>query len=204
MVWFPADAVRPGTAGAYASWRTHPLLFPFARGTDRAQRLHVPPDDRATWSGRFAALAEELRVRRDGHQDAALAHLTLLLVEAARLSTSVADQLRASDEPLLAAVFDLSERRMQQARVLLTETSLTVAAISHRVGYPDVSYFIKRFRAEHSVTPGAVAGRCFFRYGNCFSSSTTVRRTTAWLNVTVPTGMMLSGTAVVYTDRDPR
>jgi|GEM_PF-304154 len=194
VVWFPADAVRPGTTGAYASWRTHPLLFPFARGTDRAQRLNVPPPDRAAWSGRFAALDDELKARRDGHQDAALAHLTLLLVAAARLSTSVADQLRASDEPLLAAVFDfieqryhepisladvaaalsltaghlttvvrrrtgrtvqqwIAQRRMQQARVLLTETSLTVATISHRVGYPDVSYFIKRFRAEHEVTP---------------------------------------------------
>jgi AraC-like DNA-binding protein len=27
------------------------------------------------------------------------------------------------------------------------------AVISRRVGYPDVSYFIKRFRAEHDVTP---------------------------------------------------
>lgn len=194
VVWFPADAVRPGTTGAYASWRTHPLLFPFARGTDRAQRLHVPPADRAAWIGRFAALDEELRARRDGHQEAALAHLTLLLVAVARLSTSLADQLRASDEPLLAAVFDIIEqryhepisladvaaelaltaghlttvvrrrtgrtvqqwivqRRMQQARTLLAETGSTVAAISRRVGYPDVSYFIKCFRAEHAVTP---------------------------------------------------
>lgn len=194
VVLFPAEAVRPGTTGVYASWRTHPLLFPFARGTERAQRLNVPLPDRAAWTARFAALDDELGARRDGHQDAALAHLTLLLVAAARLSTSVADQLRASDEPLLAAVFDfieqryhepisladvaaalsltaghlttvvrrrtgrtvqqwIAQRRMQQARVLLTETPLTVAAISHRVGYPDVSYFIKRFRAEHEVTP---------------------------------------------------
>lgn len=193
-VWFPADAVRPGTTGAYASWRTHPLLFPFARGTERAQRLPVPPQDRTAWTERFAVLDEELRARRDGHQEAALAHLTLLLVAVARLSTSVADQLRASDEPLLAAVFDvieqryheaisladvaaelsltaghlttvvrrrtgrtvqqwITQRRMQQARTLLAETGLTVAAISRRVGYPDVSYFIKRFRTEHTVTP---------------------------------------------------
>ncbi|WFE24754.1 helix-turn-helix transcriptional regulator [Solwaraspora sp. WMMD937] len=117
-------------------------------------------------------------VRRDGHQDAALAHLTLLLVAAARLSTSVADQLRASDEPIsladVAAELALTaghlttvvrrrtgrtvqqwiaQRRMQQARTLLAETALTVAAISRRVGYPDISYFIKRFRSEHSVTP---------------------------------------------------
>jgi AraC-like DNA-binding protein len=28
-----------------------------------------------------------------------------------------------------------------------------VAALSHRVGYPDVSYFIKRFRTDHGMTP---------------------------------------------------
>ncbi|MEV6493990.1 AraC family transcriptional regulator, partial [Actinoplanes sp. NPDC051633] len=139
-------------------------------------------------------LDAELRGRRDGCHEAALAHLTLLLVAMARLSTDVADQLRSSDEPLLGAVFDvierryhepisladvaadlaltpghlttvvrrktgrtvqqwIAQRRMQQARVLLTETGLTVAAISRRVGYPDVSYFIKRFRAEHTLSP---------------------------------------------------
>jgi AraC-like DNA-binding protein len=36
---------------------------------------------------------------------------------------------------------------------LLTETDLTVAAIAHRVGFPDASYFIRRFRTEHQVTP---------------------------------------------------
>ncbi|MDG4798171.1 AraC family transcriptional regulator [Micromonospora sp. WMMD1082] len=193
-VWFPADVVRPGTAGPYSSWRAHPLLFPFARGTDRAQRLRIPAEDRPGWVERFTALDAELRARRDGHQEAALAHLTLLLVAAARLSTSVADQLRSADEPPLAAVFDaieqryqepisladvaaelaltaghlttvvrrktgrtvqqwIAQRRMQQARLLLTETDLTVAAVSRRVGYPDVSYFIKRFRADHGVTP---------------------------------------------------
>ena len=193
-VWFPADVVRPGTPGAHSSWRTHPLLFPFALGVDRAQRLRIPPAERAGWSERFAALDAELEARLDGSREAALAHLTLLLVAAARLSTDVADQLRSSDEPLLAAVFDvieqryhepisladvaadlaltaghlttvvrrktgrtvqqwIAQRRMQQARLLLAETDLTVAAISRRVGWPDVSYFIKRFRAEHRTTP---------------------------------------------------
>jgi AraC family transcriptional regulator, transcriptional activator of pobA len=193
-VWFPADVVRPGTSGPYASWRAHPLLFPFARGIDRAQRLMIPPAERAGWVERFAALDAELRARRDGHREATLAHLTLLLVAAARLSTSVADQLRSADEPLLAAVFEvieeryhepvsladvaaavaltaghlttvvrrktgrtvqqwIAQRRMRQARLLLADTDLTVAAISRRVGYPDVSYFIKRFRVDHGLTP---------------------------------------------------
>ncbi|WP_328478355.1 AraC family transcriptional regulator [Actinoplanes sp. NBC_00393] len=189
---FPADVIRP--AGAYPSWRAHPLLFPFARGADRAQRLRVPPAERAAWFDRFAALDAELRDRHDGHHEAALAHLTLLLVATSRLTAGVPDELRAGDEPLLAAVFELVEqrfhepvslsdlaaelsltpghlttvvrrktgrtvqqwltqRRMQQARRLLADTDLTVAAISHRVGYPDVSYFIRRFRTDHDMTP---------------------------------------------------
>jgi len=47
----------------------------------------------------------------------------------------------------------IGERRMQEARRLLTETELPVAAVSRRVGYPDVSYFIRRFRREHGTTP---------------------------------------------------
>ncbi|BBH69769.1 hypothetical protein ACTI_64540 [Actinoplanes sp. OR16] len=191
VVRFPADAVPPG---AYASWRAHPLLFPFARGIDRVQRLTVPVGERGSWLGRFGDLDRELRDRPDGYHEAAVAHLTLLLVAAARLSAGVAGQLRSSDEPLLAAVFDVIEerfgepisladvaaavsltpghvttvlrrrtgrtvqqwlvqRRMQEARRLLTETDLTVAAVGRRVGYADVSYFIRRFRAEHRMTP---------------------------------------------------
>ncbi len=193
-VWFPTDVIRPGTPGAYASWRAHPLLFPFAIGVDRAQRLRIPPASRAGWYDRFAALDAELSARGDGYREAALAHLTLLLVAMSRMATDVADTLRSTEEPLLAAVFDvienryhqqlslsgvaaevgltpghlttvvrrktgrtvqqwISERRMQQARLLLTGTDLTVAAVSRHVGYPDVSYFIKRFRAHHSLTP---------------------------------------------------
>jgi AraC-like DNA-binding protein len=194
VVLFPADVIRPGNPGAYASWQAHPLLLPFARGVDRAQRLHVPGNQREAWVERIAALDAELRARRDGHHEAALAHLTLLLVALSRLSTDVAGDLRSADEPLLAAVFDvierryheqlsltdvaaavaltpghlttvvrrktgrtvqqwIAQRRMQEARLLLTDTTLTVAAVSRRVGYPDVSYFIKRFRADHDLTP---------------------------------------------------
>jgi AraC-like DNA-binding protein len=193
-VYFPADVIRPGAAGAYSSWRAHPLLFPFAGGTDRAQRLRVPAAERHEWVARYRALDAELTGRRDGHSEAVLAHLTLLLVAVARLPADVAGELRAAREPLLAAVFDvierrytepisladiaaelslttgylttvvrrrtgrtvqqwLTERRMQQARLLLTHADLTVAAIGRRVGYPDGSYFIKRFRAAHGRTP---------------------------------------------------
>jgi AraC family transcriptional regulator, transcriptional activator of pobA len=191
VVFFPADVIR---GGAYSSWRAHPLLYTFAQGIDRPQRLRIPPAEQPSWVERIATLDAELRARRDGYQEAALAHLTLLLVAVSRLAIDVTGELRSAAEPLLAAVFDLiekryhepisladiatelsltaghlttvvrrktgrtvqrwlTERRMQQARLLLTDTNLTVAAISRRVGYPDVSYFIKRFRADHEVTP---------------------------------------------------
>src|SRR6266536_2920499 len=45
--FFPPDVLEPHTAGAFLSWRAHPLLYPFVGGlAGGAQRLHVPPADR--------------------------------------------------------------------------------------------------------------------------------------------------------------
>ena len=111
-VFFPAEVLGSETSSTFLSWRAHPLLFPFVRGsgTPGAQRLRVPLDERAGWSERFAALDAELRGRRDGYQEAVLAHLTLLLVELARLATDVVGDLRLTDEALLADVFGMIER----------------------------------------------------------------------------------------------
>src|SRR6266542_4236278 len=79
-----------------------------------AQRLHVPPADRAAWSERFALLERELRERRDGYNEAVLAHLTLLLVSVSRLAADVASDLKLKDEPLLATVFEFIEARYHQ------------------------------------------------------------------------------------------
>ncbi len=48
----------------------------------------------------------------------------------------------------------ITERRMAEARTLLTESTAPVAAIARRVGYQDASYFIKHFRRAHQLTPG--------------------------------------------------
>jgi AraC family transcriptional regulator, transcriptional activator of pobA len=47
----------------------------------------------------------------------------------------------------------IMERRMAEARRLLAGTDLTVRAVGSRVGYDDVSYFIRSFRRSHGVTP---------------------------------------------------
>jgi AraC family transcriptional activator of pobA len=107
-VSFPPDGLGPD---ALLSWRAHPLLLPFARGSAAAaHRLHVPEGERAAWSAGLRALDRELRERRDGYHDAVLAHLTLLLIAVARLAADVVGDLRLRDEPLLADVFAYIER----------------------------------------------------------------------------------------------
>jgi AraC family transcriptional regulator, transcriptional activator of pobA len=77
-------------------------------------RLAVPADDRPAWTARVEALARELAERADGYREAVLAHLTLLLVEVARLAADVVGDLRVNREPLLADVFAVIERRFPE------------------------------------------------------------------------------------------
>ena len=115
-VSFPPEVLGPQAPGSFLSWRAHPLLFPFVRGTGNpgAQRLRVPLEERASWSERFAALDAELRRRQDGYREAVLSHLTLLLVELSRLAADVVGDLRLKDEPLLAEVFGFIEERYRE------------------------------------------------------------------------------------------
>jgi AraC-like DNA-binding protein len=113
-VFFLPEVLGPQTPGAFLSWRAHPLLFPFVRGAaGGAGRLKVPPAERPSWSERLLALDLELGQRHDGYREAALAHLTLLLVGVSRLADVVGD-LRLNDEPLLAEVFGFIEERYRE------------------------------------------------------------------------------------------
>ncbi|HEX5503645.1 MAG TPA: AraC family transcriptional regulator [Thermomicrobiales bacterium] len=126
-VYFPPDVLGHGAPGSFLAWRAHPLLFPFVRGAaGGAQRLRVPPADRPAWSARLAALDRELQERRDGYHEAALAHLTLLLVAVGRLATDVAGDLRLRDEPLLADVFGYIEGHYGE-RVSLRDVARAVS-----------------------------------------------------------------------------
>lgn len=111
-VFFPAEAVDPTAAAPLVSWRGHPLLAPFV-GSHRggAQRLPVPPKERADWRAHLTALQAELADRRDGHVEAARAHLTLLLVSLGRLQDDVPAE---AADPQLAAVFALIEARFHE------------------------------------------------------------------------------------------
>src|SRR5215216_785066 len=114
-IFFLPEVLGPQTPGAFLSWRAHPLLFPFVRGAaGGAQRLKVPPAERPSWSERLSALDLELGQRQDGYREAALAYLTLLLVDVSRLAVDVVGDLRLNDEPLLAEVFSFIEERYSE------------------------------------------------------------------------------------------
>jgi AraC family transcriptional regulator, transcriptional activator of pobA len=194
-VFFDPSSLGGGERAPWSSWRTHPLLFPFLHEIPGGLlRLHVPPARRPVWAAAITAIEAELAGRDEGYRQAALAHLTLLLVDVARLATDVVGDLRRSNEPVLAEVFDIierrfaeplslrdvakgvgvtpghlttlvrrrtgrtvvdwiTERRMVQARRLLTETALPVNEIARRVGLPDAGYFARVFRRGNGTTP---------------------------------------------------
>jgi AraC family transcriptional regulator, transcriptional activator of pobA len=125
-VYFPPDVMESGDLGAFLSWRAHPLLFPFVRGVaGGAQRLHVPPGQRSAFVEHVVALEREVRERRDGYNEAAIAHLTLLLVAVSRLAADLSDDLVLRDEPQLAAVFDAIEAGFR-GPLTLTDVAATV------------------------------------------------------------------------------
>jgi AraC-like DNA-binding protein len=173
-VYFPSDAVERRNPGSFGSWRAHPLLFPFVGGrAGGVQRLGVPEAERAAWSRRLADLDRELRERREGYAEAALACLTLLLVDLARLAADVPGHLRLRDEPLLAAVFDVVEQRYAEP-ISLREVADAVGlspghlttVVGRRTGRTVQQWITerrlaeaRRLLAETDLTVQAVAGR---------------------------------------------
>lgn len=114
-VFFDPTSLGGDGQAPWSSWRAHPLLFPFLHGIPGGLlRLHVPPARQPAWKAAVSAIETELAERADGYRQAALAHLTLLLVDVARLATDVVDDLRRSNETLLAEVFDVVERRFAE------------------------------------------------------------------------------------------
>lgn len=169
-VLFPADAL----GAVSSSWRSHPLLFPFARGVaQRAQRLRVPPAERAAWHDRFVALAAELATPGVGAQEAALAHLALLLVGLARLS---GPPDAAGHDAVLGAVGDVIDARYDAplslvdvaAAVGLSPNHLT-AVVRRRTGRTVLEWITdrrmdaaRRLLAETDLPVAAVGRRVGF------------------------------------------
>jgi AraC-like DNA-binding protein len=200
-VFFDPAALDGEGRSPWPAWRVHPLLFPFVHGhASGLLELRVPSERQPVWANVIDSIEAELAGRQEGYRQAALAQLTLLLIDIARLASDVVDDLKRSGEPLLAEVFSvidrrlgeplslrdvanelgitpghlttvvrrrtgrtvqewIIERRMAEARGLLSDTDLSVAEIARRVGISDPGYFSRQFRRTHGTSPRVWRGR---------------------------------------------
>lgn len=194
-VFFDPAALDGDGRSPWPSWRVHPLLFPFVHGQSSGLlQLKVPAERQPVWDNVIDSIETELAARKEGYRQAALAQLTLLLIDVARLAGDVVGDLRRSGEPLLAEVFTvidrrlgeplslrdvahdvgitpghlttvvrrrtgrtvqewIIERRMAEARSLLSDSDIPVAEVARRVGMSDPGYFSRLFRRTHGVSP---------------------------------------------------
>jgi len=111
-VLFDPAALGEDARSPWPAWRSHPLLFPFLHGSaGGVLRLQVPASRQSLWDNAIGSIETELTAAQDGYRQAVLAHLTLLLIDLARLARDVVADLRSSGEPLLAEVFAVVDRR---------------------------------------------------------------------------------------------
>jgi AraC-like DNA-binding protein len=156
VVFFDAAALGDSTRSPWPSWRGHPLLFPFLHG-DAGGILHLqlPPDRKPFWDNTIDSMDAELTVRGEGYRQAVLAHLTLLLIDLARMTGDVVADLRRSGEPLIADVFAVIERRIGEplslsdvaAELGLTPGHLTTV-VRRRTGRTVQEWIIERRMTE--------------------------------------------------------
>jgi AraC-like DNA-binding protein len=126
-VLFDPAALGEDGRSPWPTWRTHPLLFPFLHGHyGGLLRLELPKPKRLDWNYAIEAIETELAERRDGYQQAALAHLTLLLIDLARLAGDVVGDLRRGGEPMLAEAFAVIDGRYSER--------LSLRDVAHEVG----------------------------------------------------------------------
>lgn len=155
-VFFDPAALGEDARSPWPTWQSHPLLFPFLHGqSGGVLRLEVPLARRSVWASAIASIETELATRQRGYRQAALAHLTLLLIELARLAGDVVEDLRSSGEPLLAEVFAVIDRRHAGAlslRDVAAEVGMTpghlTTVVRRRTGRTVQEWIIDRRMAE--------------------------------------------------------
>lgn len=114
-VYFEPTALGYDAGSPWPAWQAHPLLFPFLHGKSGGLlRLGVPAERQPFWDSAIQSIETELDSRPEGWRQAALAHLTLLLIDLTRLADDVVGDLRRSGEPLLAEVFSAIDRRLTE------------------------------------------------------------------------------------------
>lgn len=155
-VSFDPAALGGDGRSPWPAWHAHPLLFPFLHGRSGGLlQLTVPVDRRSLWDSVIGSIESELSTRQEGYRQAALAHLTLLLIDLARLAGDVVGDLRGSGEPLLAEVFAVIDRcygeplslRDVASELCLTPAHLTTV-VRRRTGRTVQEWIIERRMTE--------------------------------------------------------
>ena len=155
-VFFDPTALGEDARSPWPAWRGHPLLFPFLHGhAGGVLRLEVPAARRPVWDNAIRAIERELITGAEAYRQAALAHLTLLLIELARLARDVVADLRRSGEPLLAEVFAVIDARHAEplslcdvARELGMTPGHLTTVVRRRTGRTVQQWIIERRMAE--------------------------------------------------------
>jgi AraC-like DNA-binding protein len=155
-VLFDPAALGEDGRSPWPTWRTHPLLFPFLHGQSGGLlRLGMPKTLQSHWDSSIRSIEAELTRRQDGYQQAALAHLTLLLIDLARLAEDVIGDLRRSGEPVLAEAFAVIDRRHNEPlslRDVAREVGMTpghlTTIVRRRTGRTVQEWIIERRMAE--------------------------------------------------------
>ncbi len=119
-VFFPPEIIASDALGGSLGW-SHIRCCSRSSAAPRAARSACRYPRRAgAWWAHAAAIERELDQPRDGSTEAALAHLTLLLVTVARISVDIGQDLRLRSEPLLASVFEFIEEHYHEPISLAT------------------------------------------------------------------------------------
>jgi AraC-like DNA-binding protein len=155
-VFFDPTAMDSDRDTSRPAWHGHPLLFPFLHGESGGLlKLTLPAARRAVWDAAIESIEEELDARQEGYRQAALAHLTLLLIDLARLADDVAGDLRHSGEPVLADVFAVIDGRHTEPlslRDVAREVGMTpghlTTIVRRRTGRTVQEWIIERRMAE--------------------------------------------------------
>jgi AraC family transcriptional regulator, transcriptional activator of pobA len=158
-VFFDTAALGEDARSPWPAWRAHPLLFPFLHGrAGGVLRLEVPATRRPLWDNTIRAIETELTAGEEAYRQAVLAHLTVLLIELARLARDSPDlvaDLRRSGEPLLADVFAVIDERHGQPlslRDVAREVGMTpghlTTVVRRRTGRTVQEWIIERRMTE--------------------------------------------------------
>lgn len=155
-VFFDPAALGDGTRSPWPTWRAHPLLFPFQHEHRGGMlELQVPVDRRPFWDSAIESIGAELTTRRDGYRRAVLAHLTLLLIDLARMADAAVDDQSLRGVSVVPDVLAVIDRRIAEPlslREVADELGLSpghlTTVVRRRTGRTVVDWILDRRMSE--------------------------------------------------------